>query len=168
MANIQEQISQVRTHLDDFADDLQRHRRVVEGIGENPDGYDEEAVENYLSTLENTLADADFFAPAEESLAPLEQATDAAEQAVLDDARVFIDDHEIDGVELIEFDDSKDAMKASLLVESPKVNQLRGGRPRLELPDGREFYFTIRQTLIAEVRDDKTGYLELELGLEEV
>lgn len=167
MADIQDQISEVRTHLDEFADDLQRHRRVVEGIGENPDGYDADAVDNYLSTLRDTLAQADLFAPAEESLAPLEQATEEAEQAVLDEARVFIDDYEIEDVELIEFNDSKDAMKAALLVESPKVNQLRGGRPVLALGDGREFTFKVLQTLIADVGEDKTGHLELILGLRE-
>lgn len=165
MTNVKDQLSSVQTKLENLFERLERHQNVVESIESNPDGYEGDAVQNYLSTLEETLEGAGFLDAAEESLAPLEEVAEQAKQANLAGAKVFIDDYEIEGVELQRLDE--DTMEASLLVESPKVNQLRGGRPHLELPDGRAFMFTIQQTLIAEVKDDKSGYLELILGLEE-
>ena len=165
MANTLDQLAAVQSKLADLFERLERHQNVVESIESNPDGYDEGDVQNYLSTLENALAGADFLDAAEESLAPLEEVTEQAKQANLAGAKVFIDDYEIEGVELQSLD--TDTMEASLLVESPKVNQLRGGRTLLERPDGRAFDFTIQQTLIAEVSEDKSGYLQLILGLRE-
>ncbi|QDG52788.1 hypothetical protein FIV42_19175 [Persicimonas caeni] len=165
MTNTQDKLSIVQTKLDDLLERLERHQNVLESIESSPDGYDQEAVRNYLSTLDGTLSDTDFLDAADESLAPLEEVAEQAKQANLAGAKVFIDDYEIEGVELQYL--HEDQMEASLLVESPKVNQLRGGRPRLEMPDGSTYTFTIQQTLIAEVKDDKSGYLELILALDE-
>jgi hypothetical protein len=162
----QETLSAVQTKLDELNERLERHEDVVQSIKDKPEGYDTDAVNSYLSTLDQGLSDADFLAEADASLGPLEEATKAAKAAALKGARVFIDDYEIEGITLQYLHDDPQKMEASLLVESPKVNQLRGGRPHLKLPDGRNFTFSIRQTLIAEVKDDKSGYLELILGLE--
>jgi hypothetical protein len=164
----QETLSAVQTKLNDLTERLERHQKVVQSIQDKPEGHDTDAVKSYLTTLDESLTDADFLDKADASLEPLEEAAEAAEEAALEGARVFIDDYEIEGVTLQYLHDDPQKMEASLLVESPKVNQLRGGRPKLALPDGREYYFTIRQTIIAEVRDDKSGYLKLELGLEEI
>jgi hypothetical protein len=163
----EETLSAVQAKLDELSERLERHQDVVQNIQDKPKGYDDDAVESYLSTLNESLGDADFLADADASLEPLEAATAAAQEAALEGARIFIDDYEIEGVTLQYLHDDPEEMEASLLVESPKVNQLRGGRPRLDLPDGRSFYFTIQQTLVAEVKDDKSGYLELILGLDE-
>ncbi len=167
MTNHKDTLASVQSKLADLNARLARHENVVESIANNPDGYDEDALHNYLDTLDEALDGAGFLDAAEESLAPLEEVTEQAKQANLQGAKVFIDDYEIEGVELQYLHDDPQEMEASLLVESPKVNQFRGGRPRLKLPDGREFTFTIQQTLIAEVKDDKSGYLELILALEE-
>lgn len=167
MSDSSEQLTNLRARLDDASEQLERHRHVVEGIGDNPQDYDSDDVDNYLSTLDEALPE-DFLDDVDQALEPLEEATEAAAEALLDDATVAIDDQVIEGIEVTELDDTSAEKRARILVESPKVNQLRGGRPRLELPDGRQFTFTILETHIAEVSEDKTGYLELVLGLEEM
>lgn len=167
MSDIEEHLSAVQTKLTELTERLERHQRVVDGIESNPDNYDADDAKAYLGALDAGLESATFLDAATASLEKLEQATDEAEQAVLADAKVLIDDYEIEGVEVQYVHDDPTEMEASVLVPSPKVNQLRGGRPLLELPDGRSFVFTIHKTLIAEVSDDKSGYLELILGLKE-
>ncbi|MFW5966048.1 MAG: hypothetical protein ACOCV2_00965 [Persicimonas sp.] len=165
MSQFEDKLDDVRAKLESVTDRLERHRRVVDGIDDSPETYDESNVEDYLTTLQEALA-VDVLEDVDQALEPLEAATDAAAEANLQGATVSVGDQVIEGTELLELDDSPEAMEARLLVESPKVNQLRGGRPRLELPDGRSFTFTVRETHIAEVKEDKTGYLELVLGLE--
>lgn len=165
MSQFDDKLEDVRTELDAVTERLERHRRVVDGIGDSPETYDESDVEAYLSTLQEDLS-GDFLEDVDQALEPLEAATDAAAEANLQGATISVGDQVLDGTELLELDDSPEVMEARLLVESPKVNQLRGGRPQLELPDGRSFTFSVRETHVAEVKEDKTGYLELVLALE--
>jgi hypothetical protein len=153
--------SDLQERLSTLGERIERHGHVVAKIADTPDGYDLDQVETYLDALDAALGEAD------EALEPLAQATDQAAEALLEEARVLIDGEELDGVEVTAFDDDSEVMEATLLVESPKVNQLRGGLPVLALGDGREFTFKVLQTLIADVGEDKTGHLELVLGLRE-
>jgi hypothetical protein len=164
MTDTKERVEQLQDKLTELQDTISRHARVVTEIAESPSDFGADQVDSYLDALSNAVENADFLDAVEEALAPLEEEADQAEQAVLDAAQVFVDDYEVEDVELTEF--SPDTGEATLLVPSPKVNQIRGGAQVLALPDGREFRFSIEQTLIAEVSDDKSGYLELVLAIE--
>ena len=168
MSDFTDKLEDVQAKLATLDERLQRHRNVVEGISESPDEYDTDAVDTYLSDLDQALEGADFLDAAEASLGPVEEATEAAAEALLADARVLVDDREIEGVQVLYVNDDPSEMEGAVLVESPKVNQMRGGPQRLELPNGRTFGFSIQQTLIADVGDDKTGHLKLVLALEEL
>ncbi|MGM0554814.1 MAG: hypothetical protein ACQEVA_00360 [Myxococcota bacterium] len=164
MTDTNERVEQLQTRLTALRDTIDRHARVVAEIAESPSDFGADQVDNYLDALSDAVENADFLDAVEEALAPLEEEADQAEQAVLDAAQVFVDDYEVEDVELTEF--SPDTGEATLLVPSPKVNQIRGGARVLALPDGREYRFSIEQTLVAEVTDDKSGYLELILSIE--
>lgn len=166
MTDTNERVEQLQNKLATLQDTISRHARVVTEIAESPEDFGADQVDSYLDALSDAVENADFLDAVEEALAPLEEEADQAEQAVLDAAQVFVDDYEVEDVELTEF--SPDTGDATLLVPSPKVNQIRGGAQLLVLPDGREFRFSIEQTLIAEVTDDKSGYLELVLSIEQL
>lgn len=169
MTDYSDQTAALTERIDALVDDLQRHARVLDSIKEEPQGYDADNIEAYLADLDDALAGADFLEEAEKSLAPLEEAVDEAEADFLANAKIVIDDREItEGVELDSIEPFNAPEKASLLVESPKVNQVRGAAQVLELPDGRSFTFSIEETLVADVAEDKTGDLELVLSLQEL
>jgi ElaB/YqjD/DUF883 family membrane-anchored ribosome-binding protein len=166
MSETQDRVAELQSELESLQSTIERHVRVVGEIAETSSDFDPEQVETYLDALSDAFEGADFLDAVEEALAPLEEEAEQAEQAVLDAAQVFVDDYEVEDVELSEF--SPDTGEATLLVPSPKVNQIRGGAQVLALPDGREYRFSIEQTLIAEVSDDKSGYLELILSISEL
>ncbi len=163
MSDLSERTSKLRDRLDSMIDDLERHRRVLDSIEEEPDDYDADEVDRYADRLDEALEGATFLDEADEAMQPLEEAVDEAEEEFLDNARIVVDDREIEGVELLYVDDEE----AAVLVESPKVNQLRGAAQLLELADGRRFEFSVDQTLVADVDEDKTGDLKLVLSLRE-
>ena len=169
MTDYSNQTAELSERIQALVDDLERHARVLESIEEEPEDYDADNVEAYLGDLDDALAGADFLDQAEEALAPLEEAVEEAEAEFLASAKIVIDDREIEeGVELNSIEPFDAPEKASLLVESPKVNQVRGAAQILELPDGRSFTFDIEETLVADVAEDKTGDLELILSLQKL
>lgn len=165
MADFSEQTESLRSRLSDAIDGLQRHTRVLESIEEEPQEYDEEDVEAYLDDLDDSLSSAELLESAEASLETLEETADAVEQEFLENVSVVVDGREIEGIELLYLEPAGDPDEAALLVESPKVNQIRGGTQLLTLEDGREFSFAVEETLVADVGEDKTGDLKLVLAL---
>lgn len=163
MSDTTDAIQTLQDNLETMKTTIDRHARVLEKIADAPSNYQPAQIEAYVETLDASVDNDSFLADAEEALAPLETKTNEAEKAMLDEAQVFVDDYEVEGVDLTEF--NPEAGEATLLVPSPKVNQIRGGAQVLALSDGREFRFSITQTLIAEVADDKSGYLELILSI---
>lgn len=161
-------IDALRDRLEDLIDDLDRHLRVLDSIDEDPGEYDDDNIETYLGDLDEALADADFLDDAEQSLEPLEETVDAVEEEFLAESAVIVDDNVVGGVEVLYLEPPNDPEEAALLVESPKVNQVRGAAQLLQLPDGRQFQFSIEETLVADVAEDKTGDLKLVLRLDQV
>lgn len=164
MSDQTDRTSQLRDRIESMIEDLERHVRVLDSIEEEPDDYDDDEVVQYTDKLDEGLDGATFLDDAESAMAPLEEAVEEAEQEFLENARVIVDDREIEGVELLYVESDE----AAVLVESPKVNQLRGGAQLLELEDGRQFEFAVDETLVADVADDKTGDLKLVLSLQEI
>jgi hypothetical protein len=164
MSDQTDRTSQLRDRIESMIEDLERHVRVLDSIEEEPDDYDDDEVVQYTDKLDEGLDGATFLDDAESAMAPLEEAVEEAEQEFLENARVIVDDREIEGVELLYVESDE----AAVLVESPKVNQLRGGAQLLELEDGRQFEFAVDETLVADVAEDKTGDLKLVLSLQEL
>jgi len=160
-------IDALRDRLRDLIDDLDRHVRVLDSIDEDPAEYDDDNIETYLGDVDEALADADFLEAAEDSLETLEETVDAVEQEFLVESAVIVDDEIVD-VELLYLEPPNDPNEAALLVESPKVNQVRGSNQLLQLPDGRQYQFSIEETLVADVAEDKTGDLKLVLHLDRI
>jgi hypothetical protein len=165
MSEFETDIDDVRERLDDLASELSRHERVLDSVAEEPEGYDADSVETYLSDLDEALRDAEFLEAARDSFDSLEEAVDEAEAEFLESARVTVDGREIEDTELQSLDPVDSPESAEMLVPSPKINQMRSGA-QLELEDGSTFRITIQKTLIEEVDDDKSGYLKLVLDLE--
>lgn len=165
MTDFSDQTSNLKDRIDSLVDDLERHVRVLDSIAEEPEGYDEGDIDSYLDDLDTALSEANFLDSAEAALAPLEEAVDEAEEEFLSNARIVVDDREIEGVEIQYVEPADAPEEAALLVESPKVNQLRGGTQIFELADGRAFEFSVEETLVADVAEDKTGHLKLVLSL---
>lgn len=164
MSDQTDRTSQLRDRIESMLEDLERHVRVLDSIEEEPEDYDDDEVAEYADKLDEALDGATFLDEAESAMAPLEEAVDEAEQEFLENARVIVDDREIEGVELLYVESDE----AAVLVESPKVNQLRGGAQLLELENGRQFEFAVDETLVADVAEDKTGDLKLVLSLQEL
>lgn len=160
-------IDALRDRLQDLMDDLERHLRVLDSIEEDPDEYDEDNIETYLGDLDSDLAEADFLDNADQSLQPLEETVDEVEQEFLEKSAVIVDDTVVSDVDVLYLEPPNAPTEAALLVESPKVNQVRGSDQLLQLPDGRQFTFSIEETLVADVAEDKTGDLKLVLHLDE-
>lgn len=165
MSDLIDEATDLRERVETVVDEIQRHVRVLESYVDEPDEYDEDDVGEYLEALEEDLDGSDFLERAEQALVPLEEAVEEVEQEFLGDIDVIVDGREIEEVEFLSLEPSDGPEEAAVLVDSPKVNQLRGGAQRLELPDGRAFEFRVEETLVAEVEEDKTGKLKLILGL---
>lgn len=168
MSDFSDRTAALRDRVESMIEDLERHVRVLDSIDEEPDEYDADDIEAYFRDLDNALTGVDFLDDAEQALRPLEEAVDEAEEEFLQNARVIVDDRDIEGVELLYVEPADAPDEAAVLVESPKVNQLRGGSQLLELEDGRQFEFSVDQTLVADVDEDKTGDLKLVLGLQSI
>lgn len=165
MSELIDEATELRDRVESVVDEIERHVRVLDSYVDEPEAYDDGAVGDYLEALEGDLDGTEFLESAEEALTPLEEAVDEVEEEFLGDIVVVVDDREIEDVEFLELEPSDDPEEAEVLVDSPKVNQLRGGAQRLELPDGRDYEFRVEETLVAEVEEDKTGKLKLILGL---
>lgn len=161
-------IDALRDRLESLIDDLDRHLRVLDSIDEDPGEYDDDKIETYLGDLDEALAEADFLEEAEQSLQPLEETVDAVEEEFLAKSAVIVDDQIVDGVDVLYLEPPNQPEEAALLVESPKVNQVRGTNQLLQLPDARQFAFSIEETVVADVAEDKTGDLKLVLRLDEI
>lgn len=157
----EDRIDTLKGQLETTRQRLDRHADVLAAIEANPQGYDDEQVDAYLSALDEEFGGEAFLSSADEAIEPLESTAEAAQAEYLEGARVLVDDYEIEDVELVDFDPPE----AAILVPSPKVNQIRGGVQRLEMPDGEAYAFEIEQTLVEDVAEDKSGYLKLVLSL---
>lgn len=158
-----DRIERLRGRLEALLDQTRRHTEVLDAIEADPNDYDSDNVDNYLEALDDSVSELDFLADATAAIDPLESTAEAAQAEFMEGARVLVDDHEIEGLRLVEFDPPE----AALMVPSPKVNQIRGGRQTLVMPDGSEYAFSIEQTLVADVDEDKSGDLKLVLELRE-
>ena len=165
MSDFSDRTASLRDRVSSIIEDLERHVRVLDSIDEEPEEYEADEVEQYFDDLDSALSGVDFLDDAEQALRPLEEAVDEAEEEFLANATILVDDREIEGFELLYLEPAGSPDEAAVLVESPKVNQLRGGSQLLELEDGRQFEFSVEQTLVADVGEDKTGDLKLVLGL---
>lgn len=167
MSDFEMDIDEVRARLEDLSDEISRHLRVIDSVADEPNEYNTDSVDTYLSDLDDALQEADFLEAARDSFGELEEAVDEAEAEFLESARVTVDGREVEDTELQSLDPVDEPETAHMLVPSPNINQLRGGA-RLELEDDRAFRFTIQKTLIEEVADDKSGYLKIVLDLDPV
>ncbi|MFB6376146.1 MAG: hypothetical protein ABEN55_24180 [Bradymonadaceae bacterium] len=168
MSDLTDRTTDLHERVQSMVDDLERHVRVLDSIDEEPEEYDADDIEAYFDDLDSALSGVDFLDEAEQALQPLEEAVDEAEQEFLANASVIVDEREIEDLELMYLEPADAPEEAALLVESPQVNQLRGGTQVLELEDGRQFEFAIEQTLVADVAEDKTGDLKLVLSLQPI
>lgn len=153
---------ELKAQLGDVQNRLSEHLDILAAIQEDPDEFDSDEINTYLEALASDLDGEPLFDEAQRAVGPLKSAADEAEAERLSEARVLIDDREIEDVEL----QLLEPPRAEILVPSPKINQIRGGAQILEMPD-RTFHFEIEETLIEDVADDKSGYLKLVLSLKD-
>lgn len=153
-------IDDLKEQLGDALDRLSEHRDLLAAIDEDPDEFDSDDVEVYLDALGDDLSGDALLAEAEQAVGPLKSAADEAKAERLAQAKILVDDREIEDAELRLLEPPR----AEILVPSPQINQIRGGAQVLEMPD-RSFRFEIEETLIEDVADDKSGYLKLVLSL---
>ena len=156
MANIDD----LKQKLGDAVEQLSEHRDLLAAIDDDPDEFDDNDVNAYLEALEADLSEESLLGGAEQAVDPLQSAADEAKAERLAQAKILVDDREIEDAEL----HLLEPPRAEILVPSPQINQIRGGAQVLEMPD-RSFHFEIEETLIEDVADDKSGYLKLVLSL---
>jgi hypothetical protein len=159
-----QQIANLQTLLEDRKELVERHQSVLDSLNDDPDRFEDEEVEAYLEALDEAFQKDDPLEAVESVMEPLEEAAERAEQAFMAGAQVLVDGQSVADVRLVELEPPK----AALLVASPAVNKVRGAQQLIELQDGRQYAFSVEETLVADVADDKTGDLKLVLSLEQI